>query len=351
MSVERWTCELGNPHLSWTGHPKTCFCGTVNVPINRASHWEILHLFAHDVGPWDASLARKFVTQWTADIAKHTPRGCGCAKQWESLEHEFDCRSRAAFQRSATAGHNLVNAKLSKSLLTLREARALWGDQPNIDSLVAVTSLSPRPENRLRQQLCLTTWRRFGLRIHAVQTHAEALELEADYPQVSQWHECESDRSQIFDKPTQLIFNLCDVARQIDKPVLLINSDIELRGQQSQLLNKLRENVLFGGIRQNYREHWWNADRERWGIDAFLITPEMATKIPRMPFAIGKPYWDYWLPYHFRQLGYSIDFEGRGLFYHRDHDRRWSQSEWNAAARLLPIGRGAEFRKSLPWPP
>lgn len=224
-----------------------------------------------------------------------------------------------------------------------------------IDSLVAVTSLAPRPSKR--QTAALNSWRNFGLEIHAVNTAAEIDTLRAVYPQVGHWHSQE-ETSVGFSKPTQLIWNIANVAKELHKSILIINADIEIIGEPTTLLDRIVDGMFLAGIRHNYSDTIMRATREPWGIDAFVITPEMAATLPRATMAIGQPMWDYWLPYHFRELGYDVDLVGEPLFFHREHKLAWTSDDWTSSAKRLAAETGIDlectalqFRRSLPFPP
>lgn len=225
------------------------------------------------------------------------------------------------------------------------------------DHCIAVTALSEHPQHLHRQGVCLDSWKGFGLSIIAVNTLAEIASLKHQYPQVDRW--IESDTLSVgYDTPTQQIRRLLQVSVEIDKPVLLMNSDIEIHGTQSQLIDRIKPNTLLGGIRFDYQESVADATRQPYGIDAFCVTPEMAATLPDLPMGIGKPTWDYWLPYHFRELGYEIDLIGEPLFYHRFHPTLWREEEWSHGASMIADHYGYDmdtarltFRQMLPYPP
>lgn len=195
-----------------------------------------------------------------------------------------------------------------------------------VSKLIAVTSLSEMHYHIGRQRICLDTWRAVGLEIHVVNTTTQIKRLSAIYPQVTNWIPCDVTTS-AFGKTTQQISRLARVAIDTDRTILLINSDIEILGNIATIIDKMGGNKLVGGIRWNY-ENIETATREQWGIDAFVITPEMAATIsPAMEMQIGKPIWDYWLPLHFKRLGYDIELVGEPLFFHQSHPVLWNDKD------------------------
>ena len=158
---------------------------------------------------------------------------------------------------------------------------------------------------------------------------------------------------------TQLITDLANVAVELNRTVLLINSDVEIYGDQSKLTAPLADGKQVVGIRWNYSDgKHHQAKREQWGLDAFSITPDFARSLPRLRLRIGRPMWDYWLPLHSRTIGQPMHFIGEALFYHHSHEIHWSNADWNMAAKWVSehynydFGTWAKpFRNSLPFPP
>lgn len=225
--------------------------------------------------------------------------------------------------------------------------------QPMTDRLVAVTSLSPLAKHQETQPATLDSWRLAGLAIVAVNTQAEIEALRPLYPQVSRWVES-ADQCPAYSFPTQRINALCSAVT--DSPFLLINSDIQLRGDQQRLFDILDSGKVGVGIRHNYVGHWRSAEREGWGIDAFLMTPAQAATLPQLPFAIGRPMWDYWLPYHFDHIGQPMEWIGEPYFYHAAHPVHWDRSDLELGRSWLEQQYGViedwlNIRDRWPFPP
>jgi hypothetical protein len=193
---------------------------------------------------------------------------------------------------------------------------------------VAVTSLSPNPERAERQALCMQSWRNIGLEVITVDTES---------------------------KPR--IKAMTDAGAATGLPFLLINSDIEIYGDHTAIDEALAlPDRLSIGIRYNHDagSNRRRSQREGAGLDCFLLTPEMAETIPDLPFMIGMPVWDYWLPYHFRRLGYAFHWIGEPLFFHATHEIQWSREDWVRGSSWLNDHYGVDleygsttFRESL----
>lgn len=224
---------------------------------------------------------------------------------------------------------------------------------------VAVTSLSPSDKSIERQAAALDSWKRFGLTVHSIQRSSEMDLLRSRYRQVDHWSISNVEVG-CYSRETQPIKSLVAIAREVGT-ILLINSDIEIYGSQSEIVQRIAgDKRLVVGIRFNYKPNpGFRAVREKYGLDAFVLTPEMAASLPDSPLSIGKPVWDYWLPAHFRKLGYAMDFIGLPLFFHQKHALGWNDEEWMFGGRWLESHYGDEFtvndcvgfRRSLPFPP
>ena len=305
--------------------------------------WPEIHQRLADAiesGVWDASSEKRWHdTDWSARIPKY---GCACRHHWNDLAKKIDWSSAEVAFVSLWELHNEVSVRFSgKPTITLEQCRKTYLSQPPITGIVAVTSIAP---NRFeRQTVCLNSWKRFGLKIASIVERENVDLLRQDYPQVDFWFATDG-RPKIRDMAMASAEFGC---------VLLINSDIEIHGDQQILLNVIDRGVT--GIRHNFVRHWWNGTRERWGIDVFSFTYHEAKSLPDLPLTIGQPVWDYWLLHHFRDAdrGWIAD----PLFFHRKHDLRWSRSDWERNAKVfsehyaipMDFDRSGEFRKQFPY--
>lgn len=234
-----------------------------------------------------------------------------------------------------------------------------WAGQPSLDDhCIAVTSLAMHPHHKERQTICLESWKKFGLTIVSVNRTDEIDQLRKDYPQVDHWH-ANDCRESDYVRPTQRITGLANVATELQQTVLLVNSDIEIYGDQRRVIDPLADDKQIVGIRWNYDgEHYEAAGRERWGLDVFSISPAYAQSLPELGMEIGRPFWDYWIPTHSQSIGQEMHFIGERLFYHMSHAVQWTMDEWKQGERRasehygVTYGDWAEpFRSSLPFTP
>ncbi len=221
---------------------------------------------------------------------------------------------------------------------------------------IAITSLNPNPDKQERQRLCVQSWRDIGLEVIAVNTAAELRRLDTGLAGLIHGHASENTPLE-YAKPTQRVATIIKAGLQTGLPFLLINSDIEINGDPRVITDALAHpDKLTIGVRYNHDagQPLQSACYEPWGLDAFLMTPELAATVPNLPFGIGKPVWDYWLPHHFRIRGYKFHWIRRPFFFHERHPLGWSVAEWNMGARWmkdfcgLPLSQdSAGYRNSL----
>jgi hypothetical protein len=181
-----------------------------------------------------------------------------------------------------------------------------------------LTSLSP---SRIeRQKYCLNSWQKYGS-IIAVQSSDEIDLIQSLFPEVKL--EVGSP-SQSFSKPTPKI---TDIISYADEPSLLINSDISIKEFDTNLW-QYEEKVLKIGIRHDYfPNNPYNKFKQKYGIDAFLIYPEMRELLPDLDFCIGCPGWDFWLPYH---LWFKHDYQiqiPKCRMLHELHPIGWTEQD------------------------
>lgn len=219
---------------------------------------------------------------------------------------------------------------------------------------VIVTSLSPNPMRFERQESCLSTWRKLGVPIFAVQLESEIESLRYRFPFISF---VKTDRTYP-GKKNIWIKDMAMVAVKEQMPVMLINSDIEILAAKKDFFSdwQIRENELRMASRWEYAKGLSDAAVQGFGIDVFLLSQQMAESLPEIPLSIGIPFWDYWLPYHFRELGYNITLDQRPHFFHKRHKATWSKNDWYDAYEIFKDAYEIEyfdpheFRKSLgPW--
>lgn len=204
-----------------------------------------------------------------------------------------------------------------------------------MNPLKIITSLSP--SRIARQQYCITT---FPQRIVCVQGPGEQEKLAAHFPG------CEfvvGTTNTSFSKPTPKITELIKQAgvvntpvyaanEQAGEPALIINSDISIESDIS--VWDPVPGTLKMGIRTDFNRRGGKR-LQKWGIDAFLILPEMIELLSDIDFAVGCPGWDFWIPYVLcTKHGYQIEVVQADLL-HEIHEQAWSKEDYEVYKRIM----------------
>ena len=189
-----------------------------------------------------------------------------------------------------------------------------------------VTSFSP---TRLEaQDKAVQSWKQQGLSFRAVQCKGE--DFAKDFTDDIEW----VNPNLHWSKRTP---SLSDIFKTIDSPTTLINSDIEI---DEPLDWKPEPNVLRIGLRIDYCPQFTQLNK--YGIDAYLITPEIAAALTNNSiWALGIPGWDYWVVYKLLSLGYTLDVVKKG-FLHAAHKEQWNKDDYRRCSKLL------EFEFDIP---
>lgn len=291
--------------------------------------------------------------RWEAKIPKY---GCDCDRFYKNWKLENHLGNELSFEWKWSL-KSAVNKKLEKDNLDLDEAMAVFGYpdgrvHEERNDIVAVTAISASKHSRARQQACVDSWRRFGLKVYARNTREEIDALSPFFPGLN-WI-VDDAVSVGYAYPTQRIQRLAWTAVELDKPVLVINSDCELRGHKDWLA--FDEDNQFVGVRWNYDSGFPHVVSEfRWGLDAFSFTPRQASLIPKdFPFAIGHPVWDYAVPALMRSLGVKLNILHKPFLFHEDHPVNWHTKDWESGKLWMQENLGVlidwgslDFRDSL----
>lgn len=214
---------------------------------------------------------------------------------------------------------------------------------PKRTDIVAVTAISPKRHSLQRQQECIDSWQRFGLSVYARNTKEEIEKFKRHFPNVTFIADEEMCVGYAF--PTQRISHLAKTAMEIDCPVLLINSDCQLRGPSDWLA--FDEQNQFVGVRWNYDAgNPYSVSEFRWGLDAFSFTPDQASLLPAdFPFGIGHPVWDYAVPAVMRHHGIALHIPHRPFIFHENHAVNWNKQDWHFGQRWMKDRLGV----SIEW--
>ena len=193
-----------------------------------------------------------------------------------------------------------------------------------------VTSINPK--SRWEQQLyCVSTWQKYGLPIVAVQPPSELVAI--DGVTTKRTENVAND----FGRPSCVRISELLKETEDGSTILIVNSDISIKdGLEDFRKNWVNasDDTIWLGVRHNFDEVGGRKREEKYGIDAFRITPAMAQKLPDIGMAIGCPCWDYWIPYALHLEGWNVA-KAKSTMLHRNHPTNWSVEDYNIAQRLL----------------
>lgn len=308
-------------------------CGGMSQFIQRKKHemldWAIRqpHLFNHvsrwrepaDIGLGDtlehafkALGADKF-----AAMLKVFRIDCGCADEkdyWNERRPYLSCPLSMSPYYVETRPEDALKQ------LTYAERNPATYPEKSLN-LLAVTTINPREVGE--QLKALASWQKFGLEIAVMNTEAEIRELQGVYP-VDHWIAAE----RVAENGSILISDLVAVSAKFGRQILLMNSDIEIRGRQEQITERMDATSFLVGVRWNHHGDY-DGRQFRYGIDAITLTPQQAALIPDdMPIPMGRPAWDYIIPAILIKAGYRSKVIHERLFWHKYHLQRWNNGSW-----------------------
>lgn len=209
--------------------------------------------------------------------------------------------------------------------------------------MIICTSISPKRTER--QQQCINSWLDLGNKVIAVQSEGEASTLQQNYPGVVF---VETNQiGDMFRRPHLVRIRAILDQAKID-PILILNSDIEIRSTAEEfdrLWEVPRSKTLKIGIRW---DEYPDGTKKllKYGIDAFLITPEISKDLNDIGMAIGCPAWDYWIPIHLQRKGYQIQTSKSQSLVHTVHNQNWNRQDFNTGVQLLQMVYNITLREA-----
>jgi hypothetical protein len=197
-------------------------------------------------------------------------------------------------------------------------------------SIVVATSIPPnvvRHENgrdvgHAYQRHCIESWIEAGFRVLSLNFPDEIPELAPCYPMVHFIAVNRDKSGMVFGHKTPLLSELLGVlSKQKEEIVGIINADIFLEAKD--WTSVIRESVQ-GAIAVAHRADvtscgFTDCTVYRYGYDLFFFERnEIPEDIPR-PFALGLPWWDYWLPIAFIIRGLRVNMITSPIAFHLKH--------------------------------
>jgi 2-O-methyltransferase len=196
----------------------------------------------------------------------------------------------------------------------------------------ALTSLSADPRRTARQRTCIASWIEAGLRVTSFNHPCEIAQLAPTYG--IEFVPVENTTANIFGRHFVPVDALLAWAAERKTPVMLVNSDIQLRLSAADLkrIRALSTGGLCYFVRHNHEARSARLSREPWGIDGFLLDGRDAALFQQSFLSLGQPFWDYWIPHVFAASGRSIFSVEFPVALHENHPQQWHWQSWHRCA-------------------
>lgn len=132
------------------------------------------------------------------------------------------------------------------------------------------------------------------------------------------------------------------------KNYCIINDDILISNSSFlKVVSNLTDNSVVIGKRWNYDDNV--CFRDPWGIDIVAFRGDLARNISiPIEFRLGKPWWDYQLPYSFLKSGIKVKTFNDKCLLHKTHNNRWSNEEWINLCMVFLKTNGIRIPKASP---
>lgn len=203
-------------------------------------------------------------------------------------------------------------------------------------TLVLVTSLSPHDE-RAVQPVAVQSWLSHGAKVLAVNTPEEISTLKVPFPDI-EFVETHRTAEQHAGRPVPYIFDLLSAAKENSQEgdtIGIINADIFLRPAQGLKTFLMREatGAVVLGPRVDVIDagafHTYLPEPEPTfsiGYDYFIMSRDLTADFADSPFAMGMPFWDYWLPLTAYLAGRPLRALKSPVALHVHHETRWDDT-------------------------
>jgi hypothetical protein len=208
--------------------------------------------------------------------------------------------------------------------------------------MILATSLVPGDDESL-QQVNVASWKAAGFEVISINGAIEAQALKTAYPDV---HIVVTEKTaeRIANKPVPYIHDLLKALKvrcesqdiPLDQCIVgIINADIYLRAipalrtilqeqAQGALILGPRVDVSDGETLKSYVPT--GTETYSIGYDYFLMSGDLLDDFAESPFAMGMPFWDYWLPLVTLLHGRPLKSLNSPVALHVHHETRWDDA-------------------------
>ncbi len=203
-------------------------------------------------------------------------------------------------------------------------------------NLTIATSIAPVDERGV-QPAAVQSWLDHGCKVVSVNTADEIQALKPNYADV-EFVAAGRTAEQYAGRPVPYVFDLLQAALNQGEPdggVGITNADIFLRPQDglSTYMSDSAEQGLVLGARVDVADvqafETYVPEGEPTysiGYDFFVMSRQIAGDIKDSPFAMGMPFWDYWLPLTCHLAGHRLLALKSPVALHAAHETRWDDT-------------------------
>ena len=198
-----------------------------------------------------------------------------------------------------------------------------------------ITTISPSHINQESQIKSVKSWLDLGFEVYSINHLSEIEALRPLFKEVK-FIEVKRTMFHLFNKhliPLDLMLELGSDLN--DDIVCLINSDIELTKDKEKLLElfKRAKSGICLVSRYNYDSNIEENSIEKFGLDIFCFHKKFIELIPKSQFTIGRPLFDYWIPYHFAINNVPIYSIHDRISFHKKHPLQWNKNHWRELSK------------------
>jgi len=119
-----------------------------------------------------------------------------------------------------------------------------------------------------------------------------------------------------------------EIRKEEEHTVVIMNSDIKLIDPEVfQRLVEAVDDQLIYCKKWNYNMAG-QLSIENHGIDMFMFNSKILNEIDQSSFCIGKPLWDFWLPWQFHKKQKRIMSVETKFLTHDYHKRNWNRNDY-----------------------
>lgn len=212
---------------------------------------------------------------------------------------------------------------------------------------VLATSIPPRLSRldmmgaeigEVYQRHCIASWKTPGLRVVSVNHHDEADVIRQLHPNIEVMT-VPTHAGALYGRPFVWVTDALETLRaQGSEVVGIVNSDIFLSMTPeylATLIDKARDGVVVANRTEVCHFGQVEGPAYRYGYDLYLFPRKMIDDVEMDGFALGVPWWDYFILLDALWSGYDIHLVQRPIARHLTHEQKWSVPLWEKTSDLV----------------